>query len=471
MMDTALVYDATGEQAQSWAFHNSLNDDQLHEVIMVRAIVKDLDIRSMEKSIESVIRRHDAFRTFFRMTHGDLKQCVVGYDKEMFSPFYCDMTSIGDRDGMISGINDIINKFKHSIRRLDSPPLVRSCIFKVTDDSHYLCILIHHIISDQRSAVLIYEEIGRVYQQLREGNAVHPEPPGAQLRDYALWQRKWLKEEGDNTSRFWKIKLKDVLGTLDPTEWYRQYRRLSGFPVENNDSAGPVTREIVLDILKKKKAASYYHSIGLPEYRPLTELSLKCKTNICSVITVSLQLLFYLLAGKKTILIAMPVTSRRFFGADSIIGCIGGAIYLYRAVNEDLPVKDFIEEGYLDFLESSQNLIFDHDQMGLDGQMLRINCDVFINFVNKEIIGVEQPPEISYKLHQPLEKSVFYASTYTIREYEDGFSCSWKYNLNLYTPERIAFMVETHEAILRAICLQPEMTIRELMCRIKRPFN
>jgi hypothetical protein len=466
-MDTLLLYDATGEQVQSWHYHNSLSDGQLHEVVMVQSIVKDMDLAAMEKSIEWMIRRHDSLRTFFRVTDEAVRQCVTCYDPEMFSPLYYDMTAIDGNDSLISSINGIVDECKYHIRDLSTPPLVRSCIFKVPDNNHYLCIMIHHIISDERSAALIYKEVAAIYPKFRDRQAIDMPLPAVQLKDYALWQRKWLEEEGDNVRGYWAAKLESLKDAPDVAALYKQYRNLSGFPMMDDDGDGPMTRKRLIGILKEHTAASYIHCIDSQGYRELIRLSLSYNVNICSVFIASMQLLFYFLADRKRVLMPMPVSSRHFAGAESIIGCLGGAIYLYSPVGREMSIGDLVGDAYVDFLESAQNLIFDHDQMELDGNDLRINCGVYMNFVGKEIIGEQPLPAADLRVHKPLGESAFYALSYSITEYRGAFSGSWRYNVNLYTPERISFMVETYEAILREMCLDPGMTVGQLARKIK----
>ena len=443
---TAAFYDPASEQVQSWYHHTRLDADRAHQVVTVDTLVKDLDVKAMEEAIAIMIRRHESLRTFFEMVQGEIKQGIIPYNKEIFATFYYDVSAAGDKDQMIGEMKAIIDAGKRSLRKLNRPPLLKTYLFKMPGNDYYLCLLVHHIIADEWSASLIYKEVSTSYQLIKSGQEVNNSPAPLQLRDYASWQKKWLEENGTAIHRYWIEKI----GRFDQ-EWQK----------------GTMARDTRLGILNEGRAGGYNWVINGTQYSQLMQLSVKCGATIWSVIAASLQLLFYQLANKEKILIAMPVTSRFWPGSESLIGYLGGGIYLYRPVDEEVLVKDFINEGYLDFLEAATNIIYDHDEMDLDGQGMRCKCDIFLNFVSKEMAGDKKPYSENNK-HRPLDGPEYYALSCSVLEYQDGLSFCWKYNLDLYTPEKVDAIVSNHEAILQAICKTPAITIRELVLNSRK---
>jgi surfactin family lipopeptide synthetase A len=442
---TAVFYEPASEQVQSWHYHARLGEDVAHQVVTVDSMVKDLDVEAMGKAIEAMIRRHESLRTYFEVVDNEIRQGIIPYHKELFTPVYYDMSAARDKDSMIGEMKNIIDAGKHSLRKLNRPPLLRAYLFKMSENEYYLCLLIHHIIADEWSASLIYKELAASYLLLKSGQEINSSPLRLQLRDYASWQKKWLKENAEAIHRYWTEKIR----TFDQ-EWQQ----------------GTMAREQRLGILNEGRAAAYNCVVNGAQYSQLIQLSKKCGSTIWSVIITSLQLLFYRIAGKERILIAMPMTSRFLPGSESLIGYLGGGIYLYRPVKQEMLVRDFIKEGYFDFLEAATNIIYDHDEMNLDGQGMRCKCDIFINFLSKEMAGNKKPYGENNK-HRPLEGPEYYSLSYNVFEYQDGLSFCWKYNLDLYDAEKVGTIVKNHEVILQAICQTPEGTIRELMDNCK----
>ena len=458
-------YDASGEQIQCWDRHRLL-DSSHHEVLTVHSVVRDLDTSSLKKAIELLITRHESLRTFFRIIDGELKQCIIPYDGEIFAPSCHDMSAFDDREKVLGAITDIISESKTRLTELTAPPLMRSHIFRMPGDEHYLFIVMHHIISDDWSKLIIYNEVSTFYQILKEGRPVDIKPPELQLRDYALWQKKWQEENYERIHGYWVNKLLFLKEKPDPGELYRQHSKLSNYPGDAKDAGGEMTRERLVDILETGRAVAYSRRIRPTNYAQLLKFSSSYKTHICSVIAASLQLLFYYL-GEKKILIVMPVTGRFLPGAESLIGYLIGNVYLYRSVVPDMRIRDFIEEGYEELLESTSIPIYDHHKMQLDGAKIRLYCNVHLNFINQEMAGNMQTDIENDNVHQPRDKPDYFALTCNATEFQNGLSFSWVYNQALYSPEGIAFMAEKQEAILEAICRNPGMTTRELITSIE----
>jgi hypothetical protein len=127
-----------------------------------------------------------------------------------------------------------------------------------------------------------------------------------------------------------------------------------------------------------------------------------------------------------------------------------------------MTVKRFLQEGLMDYLDSARNLIFDHDQLSLDGDSLRLRCDIFLNFINRELTGEEMLPPADPNRHRILEWSPYYALYCDVIEYRNGLTIYWKYNTELYTPNAIESIAEKLSRILNLFCRDPEVKTGQL---------
>jgi hypothetical protein len=159
----------------------------------------------------------------------------------------------------------------------------------------------------------------------------------------------------------------------------------------------------------------------------------------------------------------MPLHSRSLPGFELLIGYLTGAVYLQRQVEEDLEAGAFIQEGYFEFLDSAMHIIHDQDSLGLDGVALRQHCKVYLNYVGKDLSAYKRLPEGKDTGHLKVEGSGYYVLRYNVEEYDDGLYCCWQYNTSFYSPERIEFMDQKLGLIMEKICLNPLMTIGELL--------
>jgi rhizoxin biosynthesis, polyketide synthase RhiD len=463
-MDSSACYDATSEQVQSWNYHRNLGEKVLHQFLTLDETLPELDTPVFDKAMESMVRRHESLRTFFRVIDGKLMQCIIPYDEELFSPVYFDLSAEENREDTARAVKKITDEYKWSLCKVDAPPLLKCCIFKIYDNTYYLSLIIHHIISDAWSISVMNNELIRIYGCLKNGIQVDAEPLKMQLKDYAAWQKKWLEDNGKAVHDYWENKFNTLGNNFAIEKFHEQSGCLAKLPGANNGRGITMSKQAMLDILNDPKAASYVYLLDPALHSRLTRFSVTCKTGLGAVLHASLLLLFALLKGKERVLLAMPVINRFLPGTDEIIGWLGGGAYLYKPIIQQRSVKEFVREVLEDFQESIGHLIFDHDEMQIDGHALRIHCDVYVNFMNKEIVGNDNNQSAQNRRHRLLENdSPYYALSAYMLESKDSVLSEWKYNLNIYSPEMIEFMVEKHEAILQRICENPEMTIKDLM--------
>src|SRR6185369_8573381 len=94
---------------------------------------------------------------------------------------------------------------------LSRGPLFRALLVLLQEDAAALSITLHHIIGDGWSVGVLVREVVTLYRGLVSGE-ISPLPELAiQYTDFALWQRRWLSDEGAARGLdFWRRQLADV---------------------------------------------------------------------------------------------------------------------------------------------------------------------------------------------------------------------------------------------------------------------
>lgn len=104
---------------------------------------------------------------------------------------------------------------------LETGPLTRVYLARIGQDDHVLAVGMHHIVSDMWSFAVLGREVAAAYQ----GTPL--EPGAVRYRDYAAWQREWLRAtEGSQQVAYWVEHLKGVR----PLELPVDYPRPAFFP-------------------------------------------------------------------------------------------------------------------------------------------------------------------------------------------------------------------------------------------------
>jgi hypothetical protein len=459
--DTAACYLASGKQVLCWRYHSSLKQGTPHEILTFEADIGDADIGLVIKAIEFLFRRHESLRTSFVIVDEDIQQCVFPYDTRIFSPLLCDMRGYLEKEPMLEEIRSIVHDQKAKLSRIDAPPLIRICIFLLPDNGVHLSLMIHHIVSDLWSIGVIYRDVFLYYQHLKTQTPLQIQPLSMQLRDYAEWQRSWQEKNGETVRKYWVEKLQCFDSSPDPYNLYCQYRLNSDLPLDRPVS-GQMTEQDFCLILGGKNLYSYSSHFGAEVHRQLLQFAQECRCSIWTIITAAIQLLFSLM-GQSRVLLVMSLADRSVPDFKLLIGYLIGSVYLQRPVQKDTELRTFVKEGYLDFLEAATHIIYDQNDIGLDETALRLHSKVFLNFANRDIGGHIPPPHSKNNEHNRAEQPNYYALTYVIQESDTGLSCFWKYNGDLYSPEKIEYMAAVLGQILEKILAHPSSTTGELL--------
>ena len=137
-----------------------------------------VDVAPLADSLRYLVSRHDALRTaFVRGPDGPVQRVTATSDVEVMR---LEMATRASAEAWIS----------REVRRpfdLAAPPLLRGAMVTLPTGHVLLLVIMHHLVSDARSARLLADELGPVYTALSAGRV--PELPPVPLRylDYSRW--------------------------------------------------------------------------------------------------------------------------------------------------------------------------------------------------------------------------------------------------------------------------------------------
>ena len=119
------------------------------------AVIREgsFDRAAMERSVNEILRRHEAWRTAFVEEGGELVQCVRPH-RDIALP-YDDVSHLPEAERDAAALKIGSDDARRAIDLSDAP-LFRARIVKLADDNHRLYFTLHHIIFD---GVSIYRVI------------------------------------------------------------------------------------------------------------------------------------------------------------------------------------------------------------------------------------------------------------------------------------------------------------------------
>lgn len=126
-----------------------------------------VDGAALGRSLDLLVRRHQALRTVYRVARSGLEQVVLGEQAAAFEVVELDESRV---DGWISA-------------RLAEPfdlargPLIRADLLRLADGDAVLLVTVHHIAVDGWSLSIVFHELGLAYEAFAAGR--EPELPPA----------------------------------------------------------------------------------------------------------------------------------------------------------------------------------------------------------------------------------------------------------------------------------------------------
>jgi len=160
-----------------------------------------LDATALRRSLEEIVRRHEALRTVFAEQDGEPVQ--------MIGPsFPLELLEIDTQEEVAQ------KRAREALTRpfdLTSGPLIRGELARLGEEDWRLNLQLHHVVFDRWSRAVFERELEALYTAFAAGRpSPLPELP-LQYADFAVWQRRWLQGEVlAGQLRFWSGTLAEL---------------------------------------------------------------------------------------------------------------------------------------------------------------------------------------------------------------------------------------------------------------------
>ena len=149
------------------------------------------DRETLRRALDEVVVRHESLRTTFALRGPEPVQ-IIGPPRATRLPLV-DLRAAApaERDALAR---------RHAAQLARQPfdlargPLLRLLLVRPGDAEHVLVCVTHHIVSDWWSQRVLVRDLAVVYGALARGLPSPLPPLPVQYRDFAVWQRGWLRD-------------------------------------------------------------------------------------------------------------------------------------------------------------------------------------------------------------------------------------------------------------------------------------
>jgi amino acid adenylation domain-containing protein/FkbH-like protein len=186
-------------QEQLW-FLNQLDPaSDAYNVPMAVRLKGLLDLKTLQLSLDTILRRHEALRTTLSFSDGSLKQTV---DSHL-------TVKVNVLEESPARLLDLLQAEARRPFDLKRGPLLRASVVRMDKADHALLIVMHHAVIDGWSLDILFRELEAAYKTHSENGS----PPQfavlpIQYADFSTWQRSWMANGVlEKELTYWREKL------------------------------------------------------------------------------------------------------------------------------------------------------------------------------------------------------------------------------------------------------------------------
>jgi amino acid adenylation domain-containing protein len=406
-------------------------------------IIGPLDLSTLSRAVQEVVRRHESLRTVFDSIDGQARQIVLPELEVQIPLVDLSGTPEGEREQAALGIASEEGKKPFD---LTEGPLFRTVLVRLKPDQHVLILLLHHIITDGWSFTILFTELTKCYEAFATGQA--PELPGlpVQYAEYAQWQREHLS--GDTLAeevRHWKEKLAGATTILDlPTDRRRP----------STHSWHGATERLVFD----RNILAKLRSLAQDEGGTLFMVSMA-----------AFQAWLWRYSMQSSVLVGTPTAARSRVEIENLIGFFVNTLVFRADLAETTTFRQLVRQVRGSALEAyaHQDIPFEKlveelvPQRSLDITPLFQVMLIFQNAAKQvfEIQGLEME-ELPFDTG--IAKFDLSAEVYEDVE-EDYFYWSFEYNTDLFEQATIRKMIDHFRNLLYAVLENPDQSLSQIV--------
>jgi amino acid adenylation domain-containing protein len=289
-------------------------------------ITGEVDSAKLEKSINEIVRRHEALRATFASRGDHVVQVIV---PSLFIPLpLLDIRYIDDSEKETESLRILVEESQQPFD-LEKGPLVRARLVLWDAHDSILLMVTHHMVSDGWSKVIFFKELAALYDAFVEGKpSPLPELP-IQYGDFSLWQHQQMHGLAPQLT-YWKTQLNQCpvldLPTVHPRPDVQTFR-----------------------------GRRYAFTVGKSLLGKLKNLSLLRGVTLFMVLLAVFKLLLFRYTHQTSIVVGSPISGRSRREIEGLIGFFVNTLPFKTELTGNLPFSELLTRVRETALEAYAN--------------------------------------------------------------------------------------------------------------------
>jgi amino acid adenylation domain-containing protein len=428
------VFPTSFAQRRLWFVHQLEPSSPSYNVPTALWLSGSLDVAALEQALATIVARHEALRTTFKLVDGEPVQVVAPTLPVLLTVIDGSIVAAPDRE---LEVRRLIQEALRQPFDLEIGPLLRARLVRLAPDEHALILVVHHIVFDGWSAGVLSRELSECYRAFATGTPPQLPELSVQYSDYAVWQREWLSGEAlERQLTYWRTQLAGAPTVLElPTD----------FPRPRTQSHRGATERIGLsgEVLEGLRALSQQEGATL-----------------FMTLLAGFQLLLSRYTGQNDIVVGSPIANRTRSELEHLIGFFVNSLPLRTNLSGDPSFRELLRRVREVALGAyaHQDLPFERMVEELQPERLGDRNPFF-----QVMFALQNAPQARVTLPGITLRSLprgtgtaKFDLTLHMHQGSRGLTASLEYNTDLFQPATITRMLDHLRILLEKVAREPD---------------
>ncbi len=426
-------------QERMWFLYQLAPNDSAYHIPVPIRYDQAVDVAALQKALDALVIRHESLRTIFPSSDGIPHQVI----EPPFTVFIneVDLTHIPTEEQETAVVR-LLQTDSNQTYNLATIPPWRFTLFCLANDSYVFYFSFHHIIFDQWSGVILWQDLDDFYQAFLKNDTPALIPLSIQYADFAVWQRNWLQGKP----------LKAMMGY-----WYRQ---LADMPVLNMPTDSPRPP------IQSYQGATEFLILPDSLAKELHAFSRKSQVSLFMLVFAAFKLLLARYTGQTDIAIGVPIANRYRLEIEPIIGTFVNTLVVRSDLSGNPPFAELLERVRDVLLDA-----YAHQEMPFEKLVDKLSntrdlshtpiIQILFNMVNTPIehARVDNARLSSLLFDRGAAQFDISVSIILEEHFPVDPQIAVEYNTDLFTSETIKRFLSHYKELLTAVIAAPHQPI------------
>jgi amino acid adenylation domain-containing protein len=396
-----------------------------------------LDTDALGRAVAAIVSRHEALRTRFTATDGQPMQIV-----EKTGAAALELVDLAGEPDPQDAARRLIEEQTAAAFDLSRGPLLRVVLMALGEHEHVLLIVVHHIVFDGVSKVVLYRELGELYEAFAAGREPSLPAPSIQYGDYAEWQRSQLDPGRlERELAHWRAQLEGAPTALElPTD--RPRPAVSSLRGARHRASLSGDLRQALEALARGEGATFFMAI-----------------------LAAFEVLLYRYTGQEDLLVGTPVDTRTVRELAPVIGPFINTVVIRGQLSGSAGFRELlrgVQQRTIDALE--------HQELPFERLVAAIapERDLSRHPLFQALLALN-PAETGLRLEgvdvsdlEPAWSGARVDLFLILDDLPQGLEAIWEYSTDLFEPATIERMAGHFMRLLEEIVADPDRPIDDL---------